>query len=248
MNPSTRSDSAPALSGRPSPPSLRPEAEGAGPVRVWDPAVRLFHWSLAGLVAVNLYTGLVGGLREMDVHMISGYVILALVLFRLGWGVAGSRAARFATFVRGPITVASYVRTLFFRSTAPSLGHNPLGGWSVVALLASLLVQGVSGLFTSDDIFVDGPLVERVPAVVSDWMTWVHDLNSTVLMVLIGIHLAAIAFYRIVKQQDLIGPMITGRKTVAAGVDADPAAASGLRALLILAAAALIVWLIVTGS
>ena len=229
----------------------------AGPrsVRVWDPATRLFHWALVALVAINIYTGSVGGLWEMDLHMLSGQAILALVVFRVVWGVVGSRHSRFADFVRGPAAVLDYLRRLRRGGDdAPVRGHNPLGGWSVMAMLVSLLVQAGTGLYSNDDIFTEGPLAKTVSKAAGDTLTWVHNVNAKVLFVLIAVHLLAVFGYLIVKRDNLIRPMITGRKRVPpertgerAGEAAndDPPFASPWRAAVILAGAAALVWVVV---
>ncbi len=214
-------------------------------VRVWDVPTRLFHWLLVALVAVSLYTGLVGGFREMEWHVKSGYAILALLLFRLVWGVIGSRHSRFVDFVHGPRTVLAYARDLLGNAPAGTVGHNPLGGWSVTAMLFSLLVQAGTGLFSNDDILTEGPLASLVSKGVSDRITEVHDANAVVLMVLIGVHLAAIAFYAVVKHENLVRAMITGRKPAAADA-ADAPFAPLWRAVAALVVAILAVWLIVT--
>lgn len=219
----------------------------AGRIRVWDPATRLFHWLLVALVAVNVYTGLVGGFTEMKYHVLSGQAVLALVLFRIAWGFVGSRRSRFADFVRGPAGVRAYARSLFGGAYAASIGHNPLGGWSVVAMLASLLVQAVTGLYANDDIFTEGPLAGTVSKATSDTLTVVHDINSTVLFVLIGLHLAAAFGYLIVKRENLIAPMVTGRKRVPPGLPSDDSPyASPILAAAVAAAAAVVVWALVS--
>jgi cytochrome b len=235
------------------PPSERgASALRAGPrsVRVWDPATRLFHWALVILVAVNIYTGSIGGLWEMDLHMKSGYAILTLVLFRVVWGLVGSRHSRFADFVRGPAVAVAYLRRLRRGGGAPVRGHTPLGGWSVMAMLVSLLVQATTGLYANDDIFTEGPLAKTVSKATSDTLTWVHDVNSNILFVLIGVHLLAVFGYLLVKRDNLIRPMITGRKVLPPGTPAertvdDPPFASPWRAAVVLACAAALVWAVV---
>jgi len=130
----------------------------AARIRVWDAPVRLFHWALAALAVFSFVSGKLGG-AWLDWHMRSGYAILTLLLFRLAWGVVGSHTARFASFVRGPASVRTYLRE---RGARGMPGHNPLGGWSVVAMLASLLVQAASGLFADDEIATRGPLAVKV--------------------------------------------------------------------------------------
>ncbi|MBL8666113.1 MAG: cytochrome b/b6 domain-containing protein [Rhodospirillales bacterium] len=217
-------------------------------VRVWDVPTRLFHWSLVLLVATSLYTGNVGGLREMDLHKLSGYAILALVLFRLVWGVVGSPRSRFSDFVRGPGAVIGYARSLLSKAHRGVVGHNPMGGWSVMAMLASLSLQAITGLFSRDDILTEGPLVRYVSKETSRTLSAIHDINATVLYVLIGLHLAAVLGYLIFRKDNLIRPMLTGRKTVAAaeGGHQDEPFARAWVAGIILAAAAGAVWLVVS--
>lgn len=217
-------------------------------VRVWDLPTRLFHWSLVLLVAVNITTGNLGGMAAMDWHMRSGYAILALLLFRLAWGLVGSTSARFASFVRGPAAVLAYARGLFKGRHEPAVGHNPMGALSVIALLASLLVQAATGLFADDAILTKGPLADDVSRATSKVLTGIHALNANVLYALIALHLAAVFYYLLVRRENLITAMITGWKRLPAAVAAalPPARfASPLLALVLAAAAAALVWWIV---
>jgi cytochrome b len=224
-----------------------PAADPARWTLVWDWPTRLFHWSLVVLVTVNVYTGNVGGLREMDLHKLTGYAILALVLFRLVWGFIGSRHSRFAHFLRGPRAVIAYARELAGGVHRSFVGHNPLGGWSVMAMLLSLLVQAVTGLFSRDDILTEGPLVKHVSKQTSNMLTEIHELNATVLYVLIALHLAAVVGYLLVKKENLIRPMLTGRKpALGESASADDAYAPVWVAAVVLAVAAGIVWYVVT--
>lgn len=180
---------------------------------VWDVPVRIFHWLVVVLVLVGWATQEIGG-NAMTYHMWSGYTVLALVLFRLIWGFVGSQHARFGDFVRGPGTVVRHMLDSSKGPSAASHGHNPAGGWSVLALLTCLLVQAVTGLFANDEIVVEGPLVARVGQDMSNWITTIHRYNFNVLLGLIGFHIAAVLFYLFAKRENLILPMITGRKRV----------------------------------
>ncbi len=120
--------------------------------------MRIVHWTIVALVAVLLATGLYGGAAVMVWHMRAGEALLALVLFRILWGFAGSANARFASFVRGPRMVLRYLRSLARPPQPLHATHNPAGGWMVVALLAVLLIQCGLGLFTHDDVMTEGPL------------------------------------------------------------------------------------------
>ena len=216
-------------------------------IRVWDPATRLFHWVLVACIAVSLYTGLTGGFREMEWHTTSGTVILGLVLFRLAWGVVGSPRSRFADFVRGPRDVLAYAREVAANHRRATIGHNPMGGWSVLAMLVSLLVQAVTGLFANDDIFTEGPLAAKVSKSTSDLLTAIHNMNANVLMALVALHLAAVLFHVAIRREHLIRPMITGRKRVPPGLPSDDTPFVGFgRALAVAAVAAAVVYGVVT--
>ena len=177
---------------------------------IWDLPTRLFHWSLAILVSISVYTGLTGGFKEMEYHMLSGYCILALVLFRICWGFLGSYHARFRNFV-SVRDVLPYIRQILQRNKT-SIGHNPLGAWNVIAMLTVLLVQAATGLFSDDDIMTEGPLTHLVTDDIGNELTGVHHLNAWLIYGLVGLHLAAISFYEIYHRDRLILPMITGRK------------------------------------
>ena len=178
---------------------------------VWDLPVRIFHWLLVLLVLSQIVTASIGG-NAMQLHALGGYAILALVLFRILWGLVGGTHARFADFVRGPRAVLGYAKSLAAGSHLPHRGHNPPGGWSVLAMLGSLLVQATTGLFANDDVMMEGPLVKHVSGRTSEIATAIHDVNAVVLITLVAVHIAAVLFYLLVKEDNLIAPMITGRK------------------------------------
>jgi cytochrome b len=178
-------------------------------IRVWDLPTRLFHWLLVIFVVVSFTTGMVGG-NWMSYHLKSGFIIFALLLFRLIWGFWGGRYSRFVSFVRGPAAVIRYAKTLFRNDPPKSLGHNPMGGWSVMAMLAALAVQVGTGLFANDDIATQGPLYGWVGKVTSDWLTGVHVFNKGVILFLVALHFSAVLFYLLIKHDNLIVPMVTG--------------------------------------
>ncbi len=210
-------------------------------IEVWDLPVRLFHWALVLLLASQIVTATIGG-NAMEYHKLGGYSILALVLFRVVWGFVGNRHARFADFVRGPGSVIAYARGLFGGDHRPQLGHNPLGAWSVVLMLCSLLVQTVSGLFADDEIMTTGPLEKYVSDDTSSLLTAIHEINAGVLAVLVTLHIAAVLYYLIGARENLILPMITGRKPWAGSAEAGSGRRAGLmRALAILVASGLAV-------
>jgi cytochrome b len=187
-------------------------------VRVWDIPVRVFHWSLVLCITGLFITAQLGG-NWMEWHKKLGFIVLGLVSFRIVWGFAGSYHARFANFVRGPQTVIGYFKGLLKNEAPHFLGHNPMGALSVVALLASLLFQAVTGLFANDDILLEGPYAGAVSKATSDFLTKLHHLNSDLLLILIGVHLAAIAFYFFKKKENLVKPMLNGEKMANPSVD-----------------------------
>jgi cytochrome b len=219
-------------------------------IRVWDLPLRLFHWLLVLLVAVSGITGQFSadlGPWAAKWHLLSGQAILGLLLFRLIWGFAGGTYARFANFVRGPRAILAYCGEMLGRRPAGQhIGHNPLGGWSVLAMLGCLAVQVGSGLFNADeDLGIEGPLAKYAGSRMADWLAALHQVNFRLLLGLVGLHLCAIAFHRLVKGDDLLKPMLTGRKEVPAaqaGVAAD--GGHWLAGLAALACALGAVWLI----
>jgi len=186
-------------------------------VRIWDLPTRLFHWALVALVIAMVWTGSTG---KLELHMTLGQAVLTLVLFRLVWGFTGNRYARFSAFVTGPVTCLRYLGSLFSSSGSTHVGHNPAGGYAVLAMLLLLAVQAGSGLFTSDDIFTDGPLFSKVSSETGALLSTVHRRTIWLLLGVIGLHLLANLFYLVVKKNDLISPMVTGRKTAPTVADA----------------------------
>lgn len=191
----------------PAPPQRRPS------VRIWDWPTRAFHWLLVLFIPAMWWTA---ENDLADVHVLLGIGVFALVLFRLLWGLMGSSTARFASFIRGPRGVISYLSG----RAAKVIGHNPLGGLSVAAMLAVLAAQVGLGLFASDDdgevfgplsLWIDEDSVERV--------TELHDDLFNVLLVLIGLHIAAIVYYALVQRKNLVGPMLTGRGDAPDGLE-----------------------------
>lgn len=197
--------------GKDTPPLAAPADLPSFKVLVWDLPTRLFHWLLVGCTIVSVGTAKLAGLA-MQYHEWCGVAILVLVLFRALWGVVGGRHARFISFVAGPRKVIAYARTLSGGGVERYLGHNPLGGWSILAMLAALGVQVGTGLFANDDIFTEGPLAHWVSKAASDYLTHIHHTNKFILIVLVSLHLAAVAFYHAVKKENLVTPMVTGYK------------------------------------
>ncbi|MGC7406707.1 cytochrome b/b6 domain-containing protein [Pandoraea pneumonica] len=183
------------------------------PIRIWDLPTRLFHWSFVVLALTAYVTAKTGG-NAMIYHFWCGYAILALLMFRLVWGLVGPRYARFGDFMTGPRTFFQSLRTPT-TTDARFAGHTPLGGLSVIAMLLFFGIQAVLGLFSNDDIFNDGPLVKFIDKDLSDWLTGWHQRNQWVLVGLVVLHVVAIVYYRVRRKKDLITPMIVGDKPLA---------------------------------
>lgn len=221
------------------PPDHKKHALPSHRVLVWDLPTRLFHWLLVVLVAVSFVTAKMGG-TAMQYHEWSGVAILVMVAFRFLWGFWGGTSSRFAAFVRGPRKVFAYARSLPGKTHEPHLGHNPMGGWSILAMLASLFIQAGTGLFATDDILTEGPLFHLVSTNTSQWLTRIHHFNLNILIGLIALHLAAIVLYWLVKRENLVLPMITGRKSWYEAVDL--AVGSPVKALLLAVVTAAVVY------
>lgn len=187
--------------------------------RVWDLPIRLFHWLLVALLGFSWWSA---ETHNMEWHYRSGLVLLALLVFRLLWGFIGTATARFAHFVKGPRAVATYLRG---GAREGDVGHNAIGGWSVVLILLLVSAQVVTGLFAGDvDGLESGPLSFLISFEatqdVADW----HETNFSLLQGLAVIHVAAILFYQFFRRQNLTTAMITGNRAVSNG---DPADAAG---------------------
>lgn len=205
-------------------------------VVVWDAPTRLFHWLTAVLVAAAYATW---RLNWMEWHSRVGTVLLALLIFRLLWGLFGSDTARFSHFIASPRTSVRQLAHIFRREPDRQAGHNPAGGWMVLLLLALLLGETLTGVYIDNDIANVGPLTEFTPAPIADAIEALHATFWNALLAAIALHIAAILVYAMAKQHNLLVPMITGRKTLPADV-VQPRMASLARAGLLLAASSIV--------
>jgi cytochrome b len=209
----------------------------SGRVLAWDPFVRLFHWSLVALFAFTWWSGR-QGLMWLEWHMIAGEAVIALILFRLLWGLFGTRTARFADFLRGPRAALAELADLFRGRSHAHIGHGAAGGWMVLVLLALVLVESVTGLFANDDLFTTGPLTHWVSSATEGTMTGLHNDLFEVLKWLVGLHVAVVVLvYPLLARMDLVGPMVTGYKR-ADGDGVTMTAGLWLRGLVLLAVCA----------
>ncbi|MDR2001325.1 MAG: cytochrome b/b6 domain-containing protein [Zoogloeaceae bacterium] len=182
-------------------------------IKLWDLPLRLFHWALAASVVSAFVTAKIGG-NAMVWHGRAGLAIIGLLAFRIVWGFTGSTHSRFASFIKGPAAIKAYLRGQWH-----GIGHNPLGALSVLALLTLLSIQAATGLFANDDISYRGYLSALVSSDTSSRITGIHKLLEPLLMILVVLHLTAIAFYTRVKKDNLLMPMITGWKNTSEPVE-----------------------------
>lgn len=213
----------------------------SGKVKVWDLPTRVFHWSLVLSVFACWFTI---ENRWILAHQVSGAAVLGLLIFRLLWGIVGSRTAKFTDFVKWPWTAARYLWSSLHKHDDYHTGHNPAGGWMVIAVLVILGFQGITGLFANNDLGFSGPLADHVSKDTSDKATQLHVLNFNLILALVWLHLIAVFLYVLVKRQNLVRAMITGKKPVEqAGKDNSVAFASPwtIAATLIVSAVALVI-------
>ena len=188
-------------------------------VRIWDLPVRVFHWLLALAVVALVITGKVGE-AALTWHMRIGLLVGALLAFRLVWGVVGGRWSRFTAFVYHPKSVWRYLKGDHRPDDHFEVGHNPLGSFSVFALLGLLMVQVVTGTLADDEVATVGPLNRLVSAATGLAATgWHKGWGQQLLIVLVALHVAAVAWYRF-KGKNLVRPMVTGDKDLPPGVPA----------------------------
>ncbi|HET6305804.1 MAG TPA: cytochrome b/b6 domain-containing protein [Rhodopila sp.] len=183
-------------------------------VKVWDLPVRLFHWTIVLLILAAWVTQYA---NWMDLHMWIGEAILSLLLFRIVWGFVGSDTARFTRFLRSPVAALRHLAHLRRREPDREIGHNAAGGWMVLVMLALIGVQAGTGLFSNDDGDTEGPLMHVVSKQQSDWLSHIHYLNFKAIEAVIVLHVLAVVAYAVLKRQNLVWPMVTGRKLMQVG-------------------------------
>ncbi|MEW6325776.1 MAG: cytochrome b/b6 domain-containing protein, partial [Nitrospirota bacterium] len=180
-------------------------------IRVWDPFVRLFHWTLAPAVVIAFLTQD----ERLSWHVSAGYLVLGLVLLRIIWGLVGARHARFGDFLFSPLTVLAYLKNLLFFRAERYLGHGPAGGAMVIALLLSLLLTTLSGLVLYGGQEYAGPLWPLMAAADDRWAEAVeeaHEFCAGLTLLLVALHVAGVFFSSAAHRENLIASMITGDK------------------------------------
>jgi cytochrome b len=212
------------------------------PMRVWDLPTRLFHWLIVLLLPASYVSR---KLHMMPLHLILGYTWLALLLFRLAWGFVGSDTARFGRFLASPLAGLRHLRRWRVREPDTQIGHNAAGGWMVLLLLLLLAVQVGSGLGAEDRHGAKGPLAALVGPDWSARLAFVHATNVNIILAAVALHILAVASYAVFKRQNLVRPMVTGKKRLP-GATRAPRMASPVLALALLVVAAVVAWAVAT--
>jgi cytochrome b len=177
---------------------------------VWDLPLRIFHWLLA-FSFFALWGTAELGYDYMQYHFWLGYWMIGLLLFRIVWGFVGTRHSRFVNFFPRPRAALNYAKT-FLKSTQSTVGHNPLGAIMVFVMLGFIAFQAATGLFATDEILWDGPYRGTVDRSTANYFNKLHHRNFDYILIIVGLHIAAIIFYRVIKKMNLVLPMITGKK------------------------------------
>lgn len=180
-------------------------------ISVWDFPTRVFHWSFAAVVIIAFASSEADG-GAFWIHVYSGTLLLGFIVFRAIWGVIGSRYAQFGDFVHGPATVSDYTQRLMTFRPPRSVGHNPLGGWMVMALLGVVLLAVLTGMMSREDGYV-GPLSHIGGGLFGE----AHEGLGSFVMVLVGAHVLGVVAHGLISRENLVRAMITGFKTVPAG-------------------------------
>ncbi|MGJ8681293.1 cytochrome b/b6 domain-containing protein [Paraglaciecola sp.] len=182
---------------------------------VWDLPLRLFHWILAVCLVVQWFTAEVIE-DAMDFHFYLGYFILGLIIFRLIWGFIGPKYARFNSFLAGPKAMLSYLKSIKSDKYTPPVGHNPVGGLMLPLVLILVAIQGVTGLFSTNEIVHSGPYYHTISDALQGTFQWLHHQTFSFLWIFIAVHIAVVLWYRFSLKHNLIRPMLHGKKPVSA--------------------------------
>lgn len=182
-------------------------------ITIWDGFTRIWHWSTVFLVLAMWATA---EFRQMQLHSVLGILLTALFAFRITLGLWGASTVRFSGLVTRPEKYVSYLKTVFSATYKPPAGHSPIGALSAIALLLALACQILTGLFSVDvDGMNSGPLARFVSFAWGRSAADFHEAAFNFLVGLIILHLLAILFYTCIKRANLIGPMLTGRRSAA---------------------------------
>ncbi len=211
-------------------------------MRVWDAPTRLLHWAIVLLVVASIVSATQGWTQ---LHFLAGYAVLTLLLFRLPWGFVGSETSRFGQYLRTPLSGMRRTTANGRRDTDDELGHTAAGGWMVLVLLAALAFGAVTGLFCGAGAVSAGPLAHLADQATASQVRRLHAIGSYIILGVMAFHVVSVVAYAVLKREALLRPMITGRKRLP-GNFRQPRMASPVLALMLVALAACIVWVVAT--
>ena len=210
-------------------------------MRVWDAPTRLFHWAIVILIAVSYFSM---KFDQVEIHYLSGYTILTLLIFRFCWGLFGSETARFRQFLRSPVAGLRHLAEFNRREPDREVGHNAAGGWMVLFMLLVLAVQVCTGLFAGDPVDGGGPFVDQIARAPQKLLSSIHQFNWNIILAMMVLHIVVILAYAAVKRHDLVRPMVTGKKRLPA-TTRQPRFVNPIFALIVLAGAGMLVWALI---
>ncbi|PIE20413.1 MAG: branched-chain alpha-keto acid dehydrogenase subunit E2 [Neptuniibacter caesariensis] len=182
----------------------------ASMIKIWDLPTRLFHWTLVALFAFLIISGKSDDMMQW--HFYAGYLVSGLILFRIIWGVLGTRYARFSSFKLNPTAVITYTKNLLKKQHTSYYGHTPAGSVMVVILLGSLALQLITGMLSTDDILWSGPFYSAVSENTAAVAGKIHETVQNLLLILVILHILAIIFYKVKFKEPLVSAMIHGEK------------------------------------
>ncbi len=214
---------------------------------IWDLPLRIFHWSFAITILACWYTA-ENKEDYIELHLQLGFVTLGLLIFRILWGIVGPKHARFSQFIPSPRKLLTYLTSDEKKKTSP--GHNPLGALMVVLMIVLISLQAISGLFINDDVFSSGPYYGSISKDLEAIMSFLHHNTFDFMIGAIGLHLAAIFYYWWGKKQNLVLPMITGKKTAEdiTEQDAIPHSKLILAAIIAVCCIGFVYWLVIVNA
>ena len=187
---------------------MLPKNASENTIKVWDPLVRIFHWSLV----LSFTIAYISEDDWLSLHLVTGYAVSILIVFRLIWGIVGPRYARFSQFIKLPSEVLSYIKKILAFKPPHYLGHNPAAAAMIVSLLTSIILLCFSGMIITAEQN-QGPLANTFFAALnSEWMEDIHEFFANLTLLLVVLHVAGVLFSSLMERQNLARAMITGRK------------------------------------
>lgn len=181
-------------------------------IKVWDLPTRIFHWLLAIVFVFMIISGEQDSLMEW--HFYGGYLLAGLVVFRIIWGVLGTKYSKFKSFATSPNSVFSYLKSIFTKQHKHYVGHTPAGGYMIFVLLGLISIQILTGTATTDDIIWEGPFYSVLSSDITTLAGQVHHLLQNALQVIVGIHVLAIIYYKLILKESLAPAMLHGKKQI----------------------------------